>query len=80
MGQQDVIDILSIELIGIVPEDPEIVVSTNRGMPLAYNHGSLAGEAYNRIAQRLEGEDVPIPEFKAENWLSQLMGKLTGGS
>ena len=80
MGQQDVIDILSINLIGIIPEDPEIVVSTNRGVPLAYNHASFAGQAYNRVAQRLEGVNVPIPQFKPENWFGQIMSKLLGQS
>ena len=78
MDPQDIIDILSIDLIGVIPEDSEVIVSTNRGMPLAYSHTSHAGEAYNRIAQRLEGEDVPIPEFKSGNWVGQLMNKLIG--
>jgi len=76
MNQQDVIDLLGISLIGVVPEDSAIVVSTNCGLPLAHNHYSPAGEAYNRIARRLEGEEVPIPEFIQENRFGQLMGKL----
>jgi septum site-determining protein MinD len=71
MNQQDIIDILSINLVGVIPEDPEIVVSTNRGLPLIHNYRSDAGEAYKRIARRLEGEDVPIPTFKT-SWLSKL--------
>lgn len=78
MDPQDIIDILSIDLVGVVPEDPEVVVSTNHGLPLAYSHASYAGEAYNRIAQRIEGEDIPIPEFKTENWIGQLINRLTG--
>ncbi len=80
MNQQDVIDILAIELIGVIPEDAEIVVSTNRGLPLAHNPGSAAGEAYKRVAQRLEGESVPIPEFQTENWFGQIVSKLFKGS
>jgi len=76
MGQQDVIDILSINLLGVVPEDQEIVVSTNRGMPLTHDRGSGAGEAFKRIARRLEGHDVPIPEFRADNWFSSFFGKM----
>ena len=72
MEPTDVTDILSIDLIGVIPDDKEIVVSTNRGMPSTYNHKSDAGQAYKRIAQRLEGEDVPIPEFKATTWFSKL--------
>ena len=72
MEPTDVTDILSIDLIGVIPDDKEILVSTNRGMPSTYNHKSDAGQAYKRIAQRLEGEDVPIPEFKSSTWFSKL--------
>ena len=76
MEPTDVIDILSIDLIGVIPEDREILISTNRGMPSTYNHKSEAGQAYKRIVQRLEGEDVPIPEFKSVGLLGTWFGKL----
>lgn len=76
MDPTDVTDILSIDLIGVVPDDKEILVSTNRGMPSTYNHKSDAGQAYKRIAQRLEGEEVPIPEFKSAGMLGTWFGKL----
>ncbi|MGE5396740.1 MAG: septum site-determining protein MinD [Chitinophagales bacterium] len=65
MDVEDMIDILSIELIGIVPEDEVIIVSTNKGEPAVTDLKSKAGEAYRRIARRLNGEDVPLvaPEF-----------------
>jgi len=76
MTQQDVIEILAIDLLGVIPEDTEIMVSTNRGLPLTQSQGSIAGAAFKRVAQRLEGQEVPIPEFKAENWFEQLVNKL----
>jgi septum site-determining protein MinD len=76
MEPTDVIDILSIDLIGVIPEDREILISTNRGMPSTYNHKSDAGQAYKRVAQRFEGEDVPIPEFKAGGLFGNWFGKL----
>lgn len=76
MTQQDVIEILAIHLLGVIPEDTEIMVSTNRGLPLTQSQGSIAGAAFKRVAQRLEGQEVPIPEFKAENWFEQLVTKL----
>ena len=78
MEPMDIIDILSINLVGVIPEDKEIVVSTNRGMPTTYNHKSNAGQAYKRIAQRLEGEDVPIPEFRSSGFAGWV-GKLFKG-
>jgi septum site-determining protein MinD len=77
MNQNDVIDILSIKLIGVIPEDREVVVSTNRGLPLTtHDRRTNAGEAYKRIAQRIEGDEIPIPTFKPESWFTGLVDKL----
>ena len=57
----DIMEILAVDLLGIIPEDEYIVVSSNRG-ELASLQGtaSPAGQAYKNIARRLLGEDVPI--------------------
>lgn len=60
MDIDDILDILSIDLLGVVPEDESIVVSTNRGEPAVLESASRAGGAYRRIARRLCGEEVPI--------------------
>lgn len=65
LDTRDVLDILAIQLIGVVPEDEQIIVSTNQGRPVALMNGSLAGRAFRDIAGRLLGEDVPFMEFKA---------------
>ncbi len=58
LATSDVLEILSIELLGIVPEDEAIITSTNKGHPVALEDHSPAGAAFTRIAQRLMGEDV----------------------
>ncbi len=60
MSVQDVLDILAVELIGIVPEDEAVVISTNRGESVVFDDYSRAGSAYKNIAQRLLGQDVPF--------------------
>lgn len=60
MDIEDILDILSIQLLGVVPEDEYIVVSTNRGEPAVTDTVSKAGAAYRRIARRITGEDVQI--------------------
>ena len=60
MTMEDVTDILAIDLIGIVPEDSTIVMASNRGEPVVLAEASKAGRAYREIAQRLQGEDVPL--------------------
>ena len=60
MSVDDVVEILSAELIGIIPEDTGIITSTNKGEPIVNDEKSLAGKAYNNVARRIIGEDVPF--------------------
>ena len=62
---EDVCDILSINLIGVVPDDEQIVVSTNQGEPLV-GTDCMAGEAYFNICKRVMGEEVPFMDLDAK--------------
>jgi septum site-determining protein MinD len=59
MSVEDVIDILAIDLIGAIPDDENIVISTNNGEPIVINQDVLSGKAYLNICKRVMGEDVP---------------------
>jgi len=63
MSVDDVNNILRLELIGVVPDEKEIIIATNRGTPVIDIEGSETGKAFRRITRRLLGEQVPIPEF-----------------
>jgi septum site-determining protein MinD len=63
LSSEDVIDLLAIELIGIVPEDKNVIISTNKGVPISLDGKSLAGQAYQNISRRLMGEEVPFLDF-----------------
>ena len=60
MALEDVTDILAIDVLGIVPDDESIVVSSNKGEPAVLDEDSRAGAAFRNIASRLLGEDVPL--------------------
>ena len=60
LGTSDVIEVLAIELVGIVPEDEAIIISTNKGVPVALDEKALVGQAFRNIARRVMGEDVPF--------------------
>lgn len=66
LSRDDVLEILAIPLIGIVPESEDIITSSNRGTPASFDDESLVGAAYRRIARRVAGEQVPIPELKED--------------
>lgn len=73
MNTQDVLEILSIKLLGQIPEDPNIIISTNKGEPIVYNDQSLAGQAYRNIARRVAGEDVPFLNLEEPpTWMDRL--------
>ena len=59
MSLEDIIDILSIDLIGAIPDDENVVVSTNQGEPLVGKQ-TMAGQAYMNICLRLLGEHIPL--------------------
>lgn len=68
MSVQDVQEILAVPLIGIVPDDERVIVSTNRGEPLVLSDKpSLAGTAFANIVRRLEGETVEFLDLEAAN-------------
>lgn len=63
MSKEDVLEVLAIPLIGLVPDHEDVITSTNRGMPAAFDDDSAIGAAFRRIGRRIQGEQVPIPDF-----------------
>ena len=77
----DVLEILGVKLIGIVPEDERILVSTNVGSPAALDVSrNGAGGAFRDIARRIRGEDVPYAQLQAQGGLLTGLKRLFGGS
>ncbi len=83
MSVEDVAEILSADLIGIIPEDTGIITSTNKGEPIVNDENSLAGRAYRNVAHRIMGEEVPFLNLeeetsfmtKVKKFFSHLVGK-----
>ncbi len=72
MSTQDIVALLSIPLLGVVPESEEVVVSTNRGVPLVHDRISKAGRAFQKIAARLNGEEIPPDDEQPEGLLGRV--------
>ena len=60
LSPDDVVELLAVELIGIVPEDENVILSTNRGTPNVLDGKSQAGQAFRNIAARLDGQTIPF--------------------
>jgi septum site-determining protein MinD len=63
MSIDDICEILSVDLIGVIPDDEDIVISTNKGEPLSLTTNKSAGQAYRNIARRILGEEVPFMDL-----------------
>jgi septum site-determining protein MinD len=70
----DILEVLAIDLIGIIPEDEHVIVASNQGMPVALDPKSRAGRAFQNTARRLNGEDVP---FEAMDVSDGFFGRLS---
>lgn len=74
MSAADVVDILGIPLIGIVPDDENVVVATNQGEPLV-GSDTPAGMAYSNVVSRIEGKEVPFLNFeKSVSFFARVTG------
>lgn len=63
MSSDDVVEILAVDLIGVVPDDESIVIATNTGEPLVGSE-TKSGQAYMNICHRILGEEVPYLDLE----------------
>lgn len=75
---EDVIEHLAIDLLGIVPDDESIIISTNKGEPAVLNSASRAGEAYRNIAHRIAGDEVPLMNLDSRGGFMDRVRRLLG--
>ncbi len=79
MDVDDIVDLLSIDLIGVVPDDENIITQTNKGEPVIVNKRAPSGKAYLEISRRILGEniEVTVPGRETGFWakLKRLFGK-----
>ncbi len=77
MGWQDITELLGVELLGVVPEDEEVLNASNAGMPVLRMPEANAAQAYRDIVGRFLGEKIPQRFLTAEKkgLLKKLFGK-----
>ncbi len=75
----DVLELLAVELIGVIPEDESVIISTNRGQPVALDGKTKAGEAFHNIARRLNGETVPFLNLEEKEDFFKKLGRFIRG-
>jgi septum site-determining protein MinD len=76
LSVEDVNEILRLPLLGVLADEPDVIVATNRGEPVALDAASRIGSAYRAIAARMAGEDVPVPMPRREESFFSRLGAL----
>ncbi|MCA9903938.1 MAG: septum site-determining protein MinD [Anaerolineae bacterium] len=79
LAPDDVTDILGIKILGIVPEDENVVPSSNSGIPITLNDNSRAGKAFHNIARRLMGERVPFMSLEESGGFFKRLSRIFSG-
>jgi len=79
LSVEDVCEILSAELLGIVPDDEEVIDTTNKGEPVVLDETARLRVIYDKIARRLEGELVPFTNLENTGFFGRLLGALKAG-
>ena len=67
LAAEDILELLAIDLLGLVPEDENVIVGSNSGSPVALENNSKAGTAFRNIAGRIAGEEIPFMDLDAES-------------
>lgn len=78
MDVADVLEVLGIDLLGVVPEDEQIIVATNKGEPVVYDQQARSGRAFLHAAQRILGEEVPLEDIVESPTLFERLRRLIG--
>ncbi len=79
LSTADVVEILAIDLIGIIPEDKEIVISSNRGTPVVMDGKTPSGQAFRNVAGRLLGQDIPFMPIKESSSVFDHLARFVRG-
>lgn len=81
LAAADVLELLAVELIGLVPEDQAVLVSTNRGTPIVMEKKSKTGQAFRNIAGRIAGQEIAFEELQSGNgFLGRISKMIRAGS
>ena len=79
MALEDVSEVLAIDVLGVVPDDEGIVISTNKGEPCVADKKSFAGQAFREIVRRMLGENLPLMDLEPNTGFMSRMRNMFGG-
>lgn len=78
LSTNDIMEELQVKLLGEIPDDEEVIISTNKGEPIILNEYSKAAQAYRNIVERIMGKDVPFMDLHVEEGILGKLKKIIG--
>ena len=78
MDHKDVVDLLAVDMLGLVPADERTITAANRGVPVVHDKKAPSGAAFLRIAARIDGDQVPMVELTSKSGLFSKFRGLMG--
>jgi septum site-determining protein MinD len=74
----EVVNILAIDLLGIVPDDEQVIKAANKGEPTVMNPDAKAAIAYRNIARRILGDSVPLMNLEEKQGVFSKVKRIFG--
>ncbi len=76
MDTAAVVELLAVELLGIIPDDESVITATNNGRPVVFSDNNLSSRAFHNIARRLLGEDVPFIPLREAGFFERILRRV----
>lgn len=78
LDKDDIVDLLAVEILGMVPADDRLITATNQGVPVIHDKKAPSGLAFSRITARIDGDDVPLVDLEPKGGLMDRVRYLMG--
>lgn len=78
MDKDDIVELLAIDILGLVPADDKLITATNQGLPIIHDKRAASGAAFSRISARIDGDDVPLMDLDPKTGIMEKVKEIMG--
>ena len=78
MDKDDIMELLDVDVLGMVPADDRLIIASNQGIPVIHDTNSPSGAAFSRISARIDGDDIPLMDLEPKTSVMDLVRNIMG--
>ncbi len=78
MDKDDIVELLAVDVLGMVPADDRLIISTNQGIPVIHDAKAPSGAAFSRISARIDGDDIPLMDLEPKTTVMDRVRNIIG--